>query len=63
MSSLEDQIVQLEAAVVAQETMRSTLGDAVVDLTVAASQLAVFRLIYYAYWHILWGVIRLHVLS
>src|SRR3989304_2113501 len=44
MSSLEDQIIQLEAAVVAQETMRPTLGDAVVEVTLAALRVQIDQL-------------------
>ncbi|MGH2521335.1 MAG: adenylate/guanylate cyclase domain-containing protein, partial [Anaerolineales bacterium] len=36
MSSLEEQIAQLEAAITAQESLRPTLGDAVVNVTLAA---------------------------
>ncbi len=36
MPSLEDQITQLQAAIAAQETLRPALGDAVVDVTLAA---------------------------
>jgi class 3 adenylate cyclase/tetratricopeptide (TPR) repeat protein len=45
MPSLEEQIGQLEAAITAQEALRSTLGEAVVEVTLAAlhSQLAALR--------------------
>lgn len=45
MASTEEQISQLRSAIAAQESLRSTLGDAVVDLTVTAlrAQLASFE--------------------